>query len=227
MKEALLLLVLLSPAFVFGDYLDSNCGSHIYVSSYGSIYTIGDGSNLNNDCVVHFDRSTYGKISLTITGNSLSSLSCQVNVKDGTNSYSLTGGNINSIFSFTRTVTSDNMGSLYVHVQGTNCNLYGLLFSLSQVSSCTDFTCDNGRCVNSYDVCDNWDDCGDNSDEHNCLTAGPIAGIAVGSVVGLVILIAIIAVVCRRNRTTIVYGQFGGGPSVVTTSNMAVTQTRY
>ena len=30
------------------------------------------------------------------------------------------------------------------------------------------FTCDNGRCVRSYDKCDGEDDCGDNSDEASC-----------------------------------------------------------
>ena len=27
------------------------------------------------------------------------------------------------------------------------------------------FTCDNGRCINENDVCDDVDNCGDNSDE--------------------------------------------------------------
>ena len=32
---------------------------------------------------------------------------------------------------------------------------------------CTDwqFTCDNGDCMSIYWECDEWDDCGDNSDE--------------------------------------------------------------
>ena len=32
----------------------------------------------------------------------------------------------------------------------------------------SNFTCDNGECVDENDRCDGEDDCGDNSDENNC-----------------------------------------------------------
>ena len=36
------------------------------------------------------------------------------------------------------------------------------------------FTCDNGNTVNiRHWVCDNYDDCGDNSDERNCSNSTP------------------------------------------------------
>ena len=31
-----------------------------------------------------------------------------------------------------------------------------------------EFTCDNGECEPQYYVCDEYDDCGDNSDEEGC-----------------------------------------------------------
>ena len=31
-----------------------------------------------------------------------------------------------------------------------------------------EFTCDNGDCVYETSVCNQYDDCGDNSDEHGC-----------------------------------------------------------
>ena len=37
-------------------------------------------------------------------------------------------------------------------------------------SSCSpsDFTCNNGKCLDRNDRCNNVDDCGDNSDENDC-----------------------------------------------------------
>ena len=32
----------------------------------------------------------------------------------------------------------------------------------------SEFTCDNGRCVDKKAKCDDIDDCGDSSDERNC-----------------------------------------------------------
>ena len=32
----------------------------------------------------------------------------------------------------------------------------------------SNFTCDNGECVDENDRCDGEDDCEDNSDENNC-----------------------------------------------------------
>jgi len=33
------------------------------------------------------------------------------------------------------------------------------------------YQCQNGRCISSKELCNNWDDCGDNSDESNCWSA--------------------------------------------------------
>lgn len=32
----------------------------------------------------------------------------------------------------------------------------------------SEFTCGDGSCIPDYWECDNWDDCGDDSDELNC-----------------------------------------------------------
>ena len=36
------------------------------------------------------------------------------------------------------------------------------------ICSHSEFTCNNGRCVDERGRCDNIDDCGDSSDENNC-----------------------------------------------------------
>lgn len=45
------------------------------------------------------------------------------------------------------------------------------LFSLSALHTCapTDFTCNNGRCIQYRFRCDHYDNCQDNSDEEGCL----------------------------------------------------------
>ena len=51
---------------------------------------------------------------------------------------------------------------------------YNYLYRLSNILLifivCTvgEFTCDTGHCILESSVCDKVDDCGDNSDEHNC-----------------------------------------------------------
>lgn len=51
-------------------------------------------------------------------------------------------------------------------------NIVLILFSFSATVSPTcgasDFTCDNGNCIDAVLKCDQENDCGDNSDEQNC-----------------------------------------------------------
>lgn len=228
MKELFVLLILVTPAFVLGDTMDEECGNEVYVTDT-TTYTVS--GSLNDGCVVHFNRQDYGQISLTISGSSLDSLSCQVDVKDGSDVYSKTGGNINSLYYFTRTVNSDSMGSLYLHLGGSSCNQNLLTFTLKLLSSCSDrsqFTCDNGNCVGDYDVCDSWDDCGDNSDESACFwTSGTEAAVTVSSLGSVFIFVTVFIVVYRRRRGGVFYRSFRSEPAVISTSSTAVTQSRW
>jgi len=55
------------------------------------------------------------------------------------------------------------------------------------------FACRNGNCLDSSLRCDGHSDCGDASDETNCASSfGQIIGIAVGSLLLILLLIAII-----------------------------------
>ena len=169
--------------------LDSHCGSLVYVDSFvaATPYYISRASPYYTTCKVHFSRSLSGKIKLTITGSSVDSDVCKVNVFDSLNIVSETGGNLNYYSSFTRSVTSDNSGQLYLHVQGAGCDRYGLSFSVQKVFSadCFEYTCDDGQCVTSYAACDGVDDCADGSDEDGCgfiwTTGGKPASLSVSS----------------------------------------------
>ncbi|KAK7496486.1 hypothetical protein BaRGS_00012138 [Batillaria attramentaria] len=128
MKGALCVLVLALPALILGAYIDDNCGQHVYIS-YDRTFYIRD--NLSTDCKVHFDRYSTGKTILTITGSNLDCSTCHVNVNGGSDLISKTGGSICSSGYFSRTVKSDNLGELYLHVRG-QCQYAGLTFTVKE-----------------------------------------------------------------------------------------------
>lgn len=208
--------------------LDSHCGSLVYVDSFvaATPYYISRASPYYTTCKVHFSRSLSGKIKLTITGSSVDSDVCKVNVFDSLNIVSKTGGNLNYYSSFTRSVTSDNSGQLYLHVQGAGCDRYGLSFSVQKVFSadCFEYTCDDGQCVTSYAACDGVDDCADGSDEDGCgfiWTTGAYAGISIG-VFFLICFVAVVGVFYRRRRITVVRS-----PVIIPSGEAVVTQSRW
>ena len=49
-----------------------------------------------------------------------------------------------------------------------NCYYYTYFFSVVVVCNIDHFVCDNGGCVSVDFVCDDTNDCGDNSDEQDC-----------------------------------------------------------
>ncbi|XP_067652238.1 neuropilin and tolloid-like protein 2 [Haliotis asinina] len=69
------------------------------------------------------------------------------------------------------------------------------------------FDCDNDRCISNTLTCNGYDDCGDDSDEeYGCstitITTGSIAGIAVGAIVFIIIVVSLSigARIYRRRR---------------------------
>lgn len=46
--------------------------------------------------------------------------------------------------------------------------IFSLLATVSATCGSSDFSCDNGNCIDAVLKCDQENDCGDNSDEKNC-----------------------------------------------------------
>lgn len=208
--------------------LDSHCGSLVYVDSFvATPYYISRASPYYTTCQVHFSRILSGKIKLTITGSRVDSDVCQVNVFDSLNIVSKTGGNLNYYSSFTRSVTSDNSGQLYLHVQGAGCDRYGLSFSVKKMFSadCFGYTCDDGQCATFYAACDGVDDCTDGSDEDGCgfiWTTGAYAGISIGVFFLICFVAVVVGVFYRRRRITMVRS-----PVIIPSGEAVVTQSRW
>ena len=57
------------------------------------------------------------------------------------------------VFELACGVVNDDLN--YLHLESTSCRRY-------------QFQCENGKCINHYNVCNLRDDCGDNSDETFC-----------------------------------------------------------
>jgi hypothetical protein len=109
-----------------------------------------------------------------------------------------------------------------------NCTRYGLIFSFKKLSSSPScypqFTCDNGNCVPQYDVCDGYNDCGDNSDEYGCFiwSTGYYVAVSAGSV-GFIVFVAVIVAVVYRRR---VY-YYRQNTALISQSQTVVTQSRW
>ena len=46
--------------------------------------------------------------------------------------------------------------------------IFFILFAAEEECSESEFTCDNGKCIDARRECDGRDDCGDGSDESEC-----------------------------------------------------------
>ena len=59
---------------------------------------------------------------------------------------------------------------IYEEVQKQQChqNTTEITLTLSGCSFIQDYTCDNGKCINKYQRCDDVVNCDDGSDEENC-----------------------------------------------------------
>ncbi|XP_059141935.1 uncharacterized protein LOC131929650 [Physella acuta] len=107
--------------------------------------------------------------------------------------------------------------TVYFRVTSSNVTLNGrarVLFSAFNSDTCDtekEFCCDNGRCVDESMTCDGYDDCGDDSDEDDgCMfSTGVIAGIAVGSCVAMMLMVAVVVLAWKRKWRT----GWGAGPN--------------
>ncbi len=61
---------------------------------------------------------------------------------------------------------------------------------------CYEYTCNNGHCIHKDATCTGFNSCGDLSDCDHGLTGQAVAGIAIGSLVGLCVLIAVVVALC-------------------------------
>ncbi|XP_046333614.2 suppressor of tumorigenicity 14 protein-like [Haliotis rufescens] len=90
----------------------------------------------------------------------------------------------------------------------TQTGQFDILVTAFSSSPCSSrrFQCDNDHCVSNDLKCNGFDDCGDNSDENSgcdsILGTGAIAGIAVGAIVFIVIVVvlSIVGRVYRRRH---------------------------
>ncbi|XP_070575415.1 uncharacterized protein [Ptychodera flava] len=76
---------------------------------------------------------------------------------------------------------------------------YDTTYSWEDCSIDTDFHCNNRRCIYGKLRCDGYDNCGDNSDEENCVSSevASVVGTSVGIIFVLVVIIIIVCI-CKR-----------------------------
>ncbi|PIK49520.1 putative atrial natriuretic peptide-converting enzyme-like [Apostichopus japonicus] len=133
-----------------GDNSDEkNCGSQEPYSSFSG-YSSGVSSSI-------VEPSSSLAASSSLASSSSASQSSSSSVQDSSSAdYSSSDKTSSSVSSSEASSSSESSSSA------------GSSSSSSSSSGCDGFTCQNGNCIPATWECDNWDDCGDSSDENHC-----------------------------------------------------------
>ncbi|XP_046333625.2 neuropilin and tolloid-like protein 1 [Haliotis rufescens] len=201
-------------------YMDQKCSRTISFSKDMRLkLTLFSSTNLQRgmSCSTTIQTNTIGdKLLVNIRSlNTRSSIGCTknslkiydgstiINGPNGDCGYAPLSDYVSSGNTLTFTFTTDNS------FQTGQFDVLVTSFGSASAGTCSGnrFVCDNFRCVSNTLTCNGFDDCGDNSDEIDGCSSitwntGSIAGIAVGAIVFIVIVVVLSFVgrVYRRRR---------------------------